>query len=46
MVFFFFFEFLTPFALGVHNFFVSNPFSMILSVLDALRGGLQVLFGH
>jgi hypothetical protein len=41
-----FFEFLTPFTLGDHNFLISNPFSTILIVLDAPRGGLQVLFGH
>jgi hypothetical protein len=37
---------LTPFTLGDYNFLVSNPFLTILIVLDALRGGLQVLFGH
>jgi hypothetical protein len=37
----FFFEFLTLFTLGVHKIFVSNPFSTILSVLDALRGGFK-----
>jgi hypothetical protein len=42
----FFFEFLSPFTLEGHNFFNSNIFSTILSVLDAPRGGLQVLFGH
>jgi hypothetical protein len=41
-----FFEFLTPFTLGDHNFLISNPFSTILIVLDAPRGGLQVWFGH
>jgi hypothetical protein len=39
-------EFLTPFTLGGHNFLISNLFSMILSVLDAPRGGLQVCFAH
>ncbi len=39
-------EFLTPFTLGDHNFLISNLFLTILSVLDAQRGGLQVLFGH
>jgi len=37
---------LTPFTLGGHNFLISNLFSTIFSVLDAPRGGLQVLFGH
>jgi hypothetical protein len=37
-----FFEFLTPFTLGDLNFLISNPFSTILIVLDAPRGGLQV----
>jgi hypothetical protein len=41
-----FFEILTPFTLEGHNFLISNLFSTILSVLDAPRGGLQVLFGH
>jgi hypothetical protein len=39
----FFFEFLTPFTLEDHNFLIFNLFFMILSVLDATRGGLQVL---
>jgi hypothetical protein len=39
-------SFFTPFTLGGHNFLISNLFSTIFSVLDALRGGLQVLFGH
>jgi hypothetical protein len=42
----FFSEFLTPFTLGDHNFPISNLFSTIPSVLDAPRGGIQVLFGH
>ncbi len=42
----FFSEFLTPFTLGGHNFLISNSFSTILSVLDAPRRGLQVLFRH
>jgi hypothetical protein len=42
----FFLEFLTPFTLGDHNFLNSNLFMTILSVLDAARGGLQVLFQH
>ncbi len=29
-----FFEFLTPFTLGGHNFLISNPFLTILIVLD------------
>jgi hypothetical protein len=41
-----FFEFLTLFTLGDHNFLISNPFSTILIVLDAPRGGLQVLCGQ
>jgi hypothetical protein len=41
-----FFEFLTPFTLGDDNFLISNPFSMILIVLDAPKRGIQVLFGH
>jgi len=41
-----FFEFLTPFTLGGHNFLISNPFSTIVSVFDAPRGGIQVLCGH
>jgi hypothetical protein len=43
---FVFFEFLTPFTLGGHNFLISNPFLTILTVLDAPRGGLQTLFGR
>jgi hypothetical protein len=39
-----FFEFLTPFTLGGHNFLISHPFLTILDVLDAPREGLQVLF--
>jgi hypothetical protein len=42
----FFLEFFTPITLEDHNFFNSNVFSTILGVLDASRGGLQVLFGH
>jgi hypothetical protein len=37
-----FFEILTPY-LGVHNFFISNPFLTIVNVLDALRKEVQVL---
>jgi len=42
----FFFEFLTPFMLGGHNFLISNLFSMIISVSNTPRGGVQVLFEH
>jgi hypothetical protein len=42
----FFLSFLTPFTLQGHNFLIFYLFSMILSVLDALRKGLQVFFGH
>jgi hypothetical protein len=41
-----FFEFLTPFILGGRNFLISNQFSTIVSVSDAPRGRVQVLFGH
>jgi hypothetical protein len=41
-----FFEFLTPFTLEGHTFLTFNLFSTILSVLDAPRGELQVLFGQ
>jgi hypothetical protein len=41
-----FLEILTPFTLWAHNFLISNMFSTIFNVLDAPRGGLQVLFGH
>jgi hypothetical protein len=37
-----FFEFLTPFTLGNHNFLNSIPFSMIFSVPYASIGGVQV----
>ncbi|CAK9257327.1 unnamed protein product, partial [Sphagnum jensenii] len=43
---FVFWEFLTPFILGGCNFFISNPFSMIVSVLDVPREGVQILLGH
>ncbi len=42
----FFFEFLTPFTLGGHNFLIYNPYLTIVSVLYALRGGVQDWFGH
>jgi len=36
-----------PFYFGGHNFLISNPFSTIISVSDALRGGgVQILLGH
>jgi hypothetical protein len=40
----FFFELLTPFTLGGYNFLILNPFSMIISVLHVLKGGVQVLW--
>jgi hypothetical protein len=39
-------KFWTPFTLGGYNFLISNPFSTIVNVSNALRGGVQVLFGH
>ncbi len=39
-------EFMTPFTLGGHNFLNCNMFFMIVNVLDAIRGGIQVFFGH
>jgi hypothetical protein len=42
----YFFEFLTPFTLGACNFLISNPFLTLVTVSDAPRGGVQVLFGH
>jgi hypothetical protein len=39
-------EFLTPFILGAGNFFISNPFLMIVSGLGVPREGVQVWFGH
>jgi hypothetical protein len=41
-----FFEFLTLFTLGGHNFFNSIPFLMIFNVTNAPIGGVQVFFGH
>jgi hypothetical protein len=32
--------------LGGHNFLISNLFSMIISVSNTPRGGVQVLFEH
>jgi hypothetical protein len=40
------FEFLTLFTLGGDNFLISNLFSTIVSMSDAPRGGVQILFGH
>jgi hypothetical protein len=31
---------------GGHNFFASSPFFPVLSVIDAQKGGLHLLFGH
>jgi hypothetical protein len=42
---FVFLEFLTPFTLGGHNFIISNLFSTIVNESNALKGGVQVLFG-
>ncbi len=41
-----FFEFLTPFILWGHNFFIFYLFSAIVNVLNATRRRIQVLFGH
>jgi len=43
---FVFFEFLTLFTLGGYNILIFNLFLTIVSVLDAPRGEVQVLFGH
>jgi hypothetical protein len=47
---FFFCVVLTPFIFMrkfiMSNFLISNPFWMIVTVPDAPRGGIQVLFGH
>jgi hypothetical protein len=43
---FVFWEFLTLFILGGCKFFISNPFSMIVSVSDVPRDGVQILLGH
>jgi hypothetical protein len=42
----FFFEFLTPYALGDRNFHNSTFFLMIFNVINAPIGTVQVLFGH
>jgi hypothetical protein len=42
----FFFEVSTSFILGGYNFFVFNPFLIIVSVSDATIGGFQIFFGH
>jgi len=41
---FVFFEFMASFSLGGHNFLISNPLLTIVSVSDASRGGVQILF--
>jgi hypothetical protein len=43
---FVYFKFLAPCTLRGCNFLISNPFSTIVSVSDAPRGGVQVLFEH
>jgi hypothetical protein len=43
---FFFFEVLTPSTLGGCKFLIFHPFSTIVSVLDAPRGGVQYFLGH
>jgi hypothetical protein len=42
----FFFEFMASFSLRANNFLISNPLLTIVSVSDASRGGVQILFGH
>jgi hypothetical protein len=42
----FFFEFLTPFTLGRHNFLTLILFLITFNLLNAQRGRLQVLFAH
>jgi len=42
----FFFGVFYPLYFGGHDFFISNMFWTIFNVLDAPRGGLQVLFRH
>jgi hypothetical protein len=39
-------EFQTPFTFGGHNFLNCNSFSMIVNVLNAKRGRIELLFGH
>jgi hypothetical protein len=46
VVFFFLFEFLTPFTLGGCNFFTSIMFLMFFCVLNVLITRVQVLFGQ
>jgi hypothetical protein len=41
-----FFELLTPFTLGGHNFLNYIPILTISSLPNALIKGVQVLFGH
>jgi hypothetical protein len=43
---FVFFQFLAPFTLGGHNFLISNPFLIIITMSDVPREEVQVLFGH
>ncbi len=42
----FFFWVLDPFILGGHNSLICNLFSTIVSVSNAPRGRVQILFGH
>jgi hypothetical protein len=37
---------LDPFTLEGHNFLISYSFLTIVSMSDAPRGGVQILFGH
>jgi hypothetical protein len=41
-----FFLVLDPFYFEGRNFLISNPFLTIVSVSDASRGEVQILFGH
>jgi hypothetical protein len=43
---FFFFEFLTPFTLQGHNFFIYNPFLDDYKYLKCAKEGIQIWFGH
>jgi hypothetical protein len=43
---FVFLKVLNPLYFGGCNFLISNLFSMIISVSNATRGGVQILFGH
>jgi hypothetical protein len=42
----FFFELLDPSTLGGCNFLILNLFSMIVTLSDVPRGGIQVSLGH